>query len=245
MCGNFFSNPVKTVKKEISNPFQTLVHVASNVLGGAAGEGAYQSWKSGGNLGDIALGAVKGGTLAYAGNALGSQIGSAIGASDIGSALGKAGSIGSSAANALPSAITNSSIGSALGNIAGNAMTAGRSAPIGMEVGNGVTPYHPKQESAQNTPPTLTGLAGLTDEQQSTNLATQGVYGGGNGPSEQGYFENLINRRLVDSGGKTQDMSVLKPIEQSYLSKLGLGGYTDASSLLEALSKWKQQQATA
>lgn len=208
-------------------------------LGAAIGSGA-SSYSSNHNIGQ----------------ALAAGAGSYIGGQVAGNVLGNTGTVGgalfdhlpggelsSFAQNVLPSALANTSIGSALGSQIGSNVASNAFAPT--QTPSGPTPFSPQQEAQQDTPASLNGIGSLTSDQQSTNLANQGVYGGGNGPQEQSYFENLINRRLVDPSGQTQDMSSLKPIEQSYLQKLGFGGYGDTSSLLEALSKWKQQQATA
>lgn len=100
--------------------------------------------------------------------------------------------------------------------------------------------FVPKQQDAQGLPGSLQGFGGLDSGQQESNLANQGTYGGGLGPQENSYFLNLINRHLVDQSGKTSSASSLSPISQSYLQKLGFGGYgNNTNSLLEAISKWK------
>lgn len=230
-------------------------------LGASAAQGL-NTYISGGNIGD----SLKSAGATYAGSEIGSQligdklgtIGSTIGQSSsnavgpaynstIGNIIGT--NAGGYAGNALSSSfaapLLNSSIGSTLGAYAGNSLVQKADSPSTDGQTSELSSFSPKQEDQQDLPTSLNTLGGLTQDQQSTNLATQGVYGGGNGPQEQGYFENLINRRLVDPSGQTSDLSNLKPIEQSYLQKLGFGGYGDTSSLLEALTKWKQQQAAA
>ncbi len=89
-------------------------------------------------------------------------------------------------------------------------------------------------------PPSLSGLGQLTPAQRTSNIATKGVYGEGADTPEQKYFLNQINRRLVDESGNVDaGMDDISAIEQSYLQKLGLGGYGNTSNLLEAISKWK------
>lgn len=211
-------------------------------LGAAIGSGASQ-YSSTHNIGQAlaaGAGSYVGGQVA--GNVFGSTLGT-VGGTAFDSLPG--GAISNFAQNAIPAGLANTSIGSIIGSSVGSDLASNSFAPKAAAA-PGPTPFSPQQEQQQTAPDSLNGgFASLTPDQQSTNLATQGVYGRGNGPEEQNYFENLLNRRLVDPSGQTQDMSNLKPIEQSYLQKLGFGGYGDTSSLLEALSKWKQQQAFA
>lgn len=98
------------------------------------------------------------------------------------------------------------------------------------------SPFVASRDAAMSLPGSLSQFAGATPDQQSTNIATQGVYGGGEGPDEQKYFLNLINRRLVDDTGKVAgDTSSVNPVEGSYLSQLGLGGYSDPNDLLKKI----------
>lgn len=233
-------------------------------IGGALG-GAVQ----GEGLKGIGLGAVKG----YAGNAIGNSIASTIGTSlgkvggaSIGSLTSKNamgpfsfGDLGGTAANSIGNSIANTTVSSALGKFAGNSIAdnlvsslSGVDQPQNVEVGQpvpepqGPAPFEPKQEAQLTLPNSLSGLSSLDPNQQSTNIATQGVYGGGAGPQEQDYFENLINRRLVDESGQVDsDLSDINPIESSYLSQLGFGGYNTPSSLLEALYGRNKAQVPA
>lgn len=223
---------------------------AGAAIGGAAG-GAI----SGGGLRGALIGAGTG----FAGNAIGNSLSSSLagtlgraGTTSIGSLTSSSnvlgpytlGNLGSSAANSVGNAIANTTLSSALGSYAGNSiagsigeslMPAEDSAP---DTPMGPAPFTPTRSPQLNLPGSLSGFAGLDPNQQSSNLATQGVYGGGNGPDEEDYFTNMINRRLVDDAGQVDsDLSEINPIESSYLSQLGLGGYGDSRSLLEALSK--------
>lgn len=224
-------------------------------LGASIGSGA-GTLASGGNIGQALLSGVGG----YAGgNIAGSVLGNSLGT--VGSALGL------STANALPWAAANSSLGSALasgiGSSAANSIAGSSIASVlGSQYGSslaanafgnddpmpqmsapaepaGPAPFDPKQEDEQEVPASLNSLGSLTSQQRTSNLANQGVFGGGNGPAEQKYFLNQINRRLVDNTGKLSDLSSLSPIEQSYIQKLGLGNNSNTKSLLEAISKWK------
>lgn len=209
--------------------FKTILPIAATAIGGP-GLGA----------------AVSGGmTLAGGGNigqALGSAAGSYFsggGAGNIGpagtlaSSLGGLGSLGTRFANALPASWAGSSLSELAGGIAGT--LSGNS-------GESAAP-----QSSQSAAPSSEPLArrtdpgslpsqfgGLDPTQQSTGIATQGVYGGGAGRDENQYFLNLINSRLSD----TQDMGSLKPIESSYLDQLGLGGANNYEELLKKISQY-------
>jgi len=226
---------------------------------GAAAAGTYSgvknhSLESGllGGLGTFAgnaLGSSFGSGLGTVGSSLGSGTANAIGEGAIspfaGGLFGSAGGdissgitglLGESGANAIGSSIANTSIGGALGSYAGNSL--GSSIGAQPSAPSGPAPFQPTQSAQAALPSSLSSFSDQSPLQQSTNLATQGVYGGGLGPQEQQYFLNLENRKLVDQSGKTSDMSSLSPIEGSYLSKLGLGGRPDTSSLLQAISQW-------
>lgn len=220
---------------------------AGAALGGAIGGGI-----RGKGLKGIALGAGTG----YAGNVLGSSIGNSIGSSlgsvggsSLGTAAGNvvgpvSGASVFGTSNALTNALANTTVSKALGGVAGNYLASGFADsldPQSQELesqSSGPAPFSPSRDAQMDMPSSLSSFGSLAPEQVSSNLATQGVYGGGNGPQETSYFENLINRKLVDdSGNPDSDLSEVSPIESSYLSQLGLGGYTDSKSLLEALSK--------
>lgn len=190
--------------------------------------------------GDGLKGALQGGLksgLSAAGSIVGGNIGGSLFPGTIGSALG------SSASNALGSTIANQGIGKIAGSFAGNALgNSVADSLIPLEEpetpkNSGPQPFSPTRQAQLDVPGSLSGLE---PDQASSNLATQGVYGGGLGPEEQSYFTNQINRRLVDDAGNLDsDLSEINPIEQAYLAQLGLGGYKDSRSLLEAMSKWK------
>lgn len=218
-------------------------------LGGALG-GAVQ--------GNGIKGILKGAASGFAGNAIGGSIGSSLTGS-----LAKAGAsntftnslansaLGRVASNVVGPATGSSLIGGALGNYAGNSIAGSLSDSLFPEEqstpeASGPSPFKATRDPQLELPSSLSSFGSLAPEQQSSNIATQGVYGGGNGPQEEDYFTNMINRRLVDdSGNVDSDLSEVSPIENSYLSQMGLGGYGDATSLLEALSKRKQYGVSA
>lgn len=261
-----------TVKKILKSPIARVVgDVALAATGNAefipalnAGASAVSTKLSGGSIGD----ALKSGALSYAGSSIGSSVGNALIPQSIGNALGSTASnaigaadaginsaIGNGFSQTASNALLNTSIGSALGSYAGNNLADGmmpQSTPDqGFANTNALTPdtqpsaFAPKQDPQLSLPNSLTGLSGLDPSQQESNLATQGVYGGGLGPDEQAYFKNLINRKLVDQSGQVApDLSGLSSIDNSYLGQLGFSGYNNPTSLLEQLSKYGQQ-ATA
>lgn len=81
-------------------------------------------------------------------------------------------------------------------------------------------------------------MSSLTPQQQASGLATQGAYGGGLGPQEQGYFSNLVQNQLVPQHGQTAPLSTLSPVENTYLSNLGFGNEGSSYNLAKALSQW-------
>lgn len=221
--------------------FKKAAPIAGSILGSLVGGPV--GGAIGGGLGGLASGQniadslITGGT-SYAGGSIGSSIGSSLGGS-LGGALG-----GSAASTAIPAVV-----GRNIGAVLGSGVGAYSSLPVssGFDMGDASLPaappspkpFEPKQDAQKELPASLSGFASLTPQQQSSNIATEGVYGGGSGPQEQEYFMNLINRRLVDESGGVSDQSELSPIEQSYLQRLGLGGYSNTNNLLEAMSTWR------
>lgn len=222
---------------------------------GAALGGAAAGAIGGGGVRGALLGAATG----YAGNAIGSSLSgsftsglSRLGASNsVTNGLANT-TIGRLASNVVGPATGSSALGGALGRVAGNSIADNlassftdpaveQSAPKVQEPAG----FNPTQESQLQLPNSLSGFSSLDPNQQSSNIATQGVYGSGNGPQEEDYFTNLINRRLVDeSGNVDQDLSEINPIENSYLSQLGISG-DNPSSILEALYGRRNQRQSA
>lgn len=232
------------------NILKAIAPIAGAILGSTILPGV------GLGIGSLAGGAVGSGagTLAAGGgvkNALLSAGGSYLGGSLVGAGnVGPAGTIGSSlgsigldsAANALPAELAGSSLGSSLGAAAGSNLAVGAfgdPAKVKTPSAPGMPGFTASQQGQMSLPPSLSQLSGLNPEQQSSNIATQGVYGGGEGAGENQYFLNLINRKLVDEQGNVGDPSTLAPINQSYLSQLGLGGYSNGTDLLKKISQYK------
>lgn len=225
------------------------------VLGGAAGGAT-----TGKGLKGIGIGAATGFAGNAIGNALAPSISGALGKTGA-TALGRlgagniagplAGSSLSLPSNAFTNALANTTVSGALSKVAGNSIadSLGSSLMGGEEESaptqSGPAPFVPGRDAQLELPSSLSSFGSLAPDQQSSSLATEGVYGGGLGQQEQDYFTNMLNRRLVDDTGQVDaDLSEVSPIENSYLSQIGLGGYGDARSLLEALSK-RKQYATA
>lgn len=204
-----------------------------NLLGAlASAGGSYVGANLGGSLAGGAGGFGPGGTIGSALNAgigpdLAGSLGSIIGPSNFGANLGS--TLGSFAGSSIGSDLASSLVPQTAGNVQGEGAT---------------TAFKPKREEQKQTPFSLQSLGSLNPEQLSSNIATGGVYGGGQGPDEQDYFLNMVNRRLVDDAGRVdENLNDVNPIESSFLSQLGLGGYTNAQDLLEAISKRRQQYA--
>lgn len=230
----------KQVKKVAGFALPIVGNLIAPGIGGVIG-GAI-----GGGLNGGLKGAGIGALTSFAGNAIGDELGGTI-AKGIGSTAANS-TIGGLTGDAIGGAIGRTTVGSVLGNTVGNSIAGDVTSSLFPQQASGTapkstslipTPADPTRSPQLQLPGSLSGLAGLDPNQQASNIATQGVYGGGNGPQEQGYFNNLINNQLIDPSGKFQDISSLSPIENSYLSQLGLGGYGNSKDLLGAISKWQ------
>lgn len=265
MCGLTKFNPlnithglVHTVSK--IPVVKDILPIVAAYYGGplaAAATSGLENYSQTRNIGS----SLKSAGLSYAGNAIGSSIGNAIAPQSIGSAIGDTASnaiggaeagvsdaLGQGFSQSASNALLNTSVGSALGGAAGSSYAQGLLPAKTPSVDNNSltpTPFSPKNNPQLQLPGSLSGLASLTPDQQASNLATQGVYGGGNGPQEQQYFTGLINNQLVDPSGKVGDLGSLSPIDNSYLSQLGFNGYSNSKDLLGAINSWQKNQATA
>lgn len=267
MCG---FNPLKSiahvvgsvVKSPIFQPIADVALAASGnpelipVFNGI--DSAVNTKLNGGTFGQSILS----GGASFAGNAIGSSIGNSLFPNTIGSEIGSAnnsflsqipgvsttaiGDLGGSGLNTAANSLLNTSIGSAVGGLAGqnfaSNLVSKQKQPSVDNNSLQPTPFTPTRAPQLQLPGSLSGLQGQDNFQQTSNLATQGVYGGGLGPQEQSYFTNLVNNQLVDPSGKVGNVSSLSPIENSYLSQLGFGGYSNSKDLLGAISKWQKQQ---
>lgn len=238
----------KTLKKTAAFALPIVGNAIAPGIGGVIG-GALGGAINGGGL----RGAAIGGLTSLAGNVIGNEfsgaIGSGIGSKVAGSTLAD---LTGGAASALGDSIGSTTVGSALSGLAGNAVAGDLTSSLFPNKTSQTStspnsllpaPYTPTQSPQLQLPGSLSGLNGLAPDQQISNLATQGVYGQGLGPQEQSYFTNLVNNQLVDKSGNVSDISNVSPIENSYLSQLGLGGFSNSKDLLGAISKWQSGQA--
>lgn len=190
----------------------------------------------------VESGSPVGGLLSAVGNYAGNSYGSSIGGELFGNSVagnllspvleGASSILGSSAENAIGSGI-GSMIGSSLGSSVGEAIDPG---PSPFSYPSYAQPGFTPGRKANAPPSSVSNMYGnLSPEQQSSNIATQGVYGGGVGQQESQYFQNLINNRLVDDQGNVGDLGQVNPIEKTFLGQLGYGGYGNSMDLLKAL----------
>jgi hypothetical protein len=212
------------IKKVIPIAAAVVGNTIAPGIGGAIGS-AVGTKATGGSWGDAAL--------AGAGSWVGGNIAKNYfpGGGTIGQSIGKG--LGSSVANALPASIASAGMNEAIGSYAGSNIAqsfGGKSKTPSM--GGGEPAFTPKEKKL--TLPGSLAMGGYSPDQQSSKIATQGVYGGGAGRDEEKYFLDLINNRLVDKGS---NMGELNAIESSYISQLGLGGYNNPKDLLRAISK--------
>lgn len=229
-----------------------IVPAALSIAGQPELAAAYSGIRTGEKTGSPLSGLLAAGGT-YAGNSLGSSLGQSLGesagglfsqtpANALGSELGGStvGSIapfGSFAGNVLGSSSIGSQLGGSIGSqIGGDIGTQMGGGPPGPS--NDITPFSPSRSPQMGIPQSLSQFSSLDPFQQATNIATKGVYGGGNGPDENKYFLNLINRQLTTDQGGTNDKSSINPVENSYLSQLGLGGYGNSNALLQGISNY-------
>lgn len=224
MLGAAIASGVTTGAKT-GNPMSGLLSAGGSYLGSSIG----------GSLGG-SLGSSEGGLFSQTpANALGDAFG--------GSTVGSVAPFGSWAGNALG----GDTIGSLAGSMAGGSIGSDLGTNLGQMImpmsGAINAPQGPAAFSASRSPQmglpqSLSQFSNLDPFQQATNIASKGVYGGGQGGDENKYFLNLINRQLVDDGNNVQGMQNLNPVESSYLSQLGLGGYNNSNDLLKGISQY-------
>lgn len=242
--------------------FDFLAPAAGGLLGSIL-PGIGTAWGAalGSGLGSgLNTGIKTGNPLAGALSAVGSGAGSYLGGALLGPELSGLGSTANTISGGTTPGFLGRSIGNSLGDFAGNAIggqTLGNlaGAGIGSSVGSsggemlggmlnpqssGSTPsfgYSPSAQPSQGLPQSLSQFGGLNPNQQASNLATKGVYGGGNGPQETNYFMNLMNRQLFDNGSMKSDISGINPVEMNYLNQLGVSG-SSPTDLAKGISSY-------
>lgn len=225
--------------------FKKVFKVAAPIIGGIVAGPVGAAIGSG--VGTLATGgtpiqALASGAGSYLG---GSLLNTGAGGATVGSSLGSTG-LGGALASALPSSVLGANLGQATGQflggslgemLAANGNVQGQRQYQTQSVIPQQKQFTPVKPAALALPSTLGDMAGMSDIQQSTNLATRGVEGQGLGSAEQNYFTNLIQRRLQDDSGGLKDISNVNPIENQYLTqRMGLNYGQDTRSLLEALA---------
>ncbi len=246
----------KGAQKTLNSPLGKIANIAAGATGGGLGE-SFTGIPSANSIGAGWTGA---------GNAVGGQFGNPTLGTDISSKLGFGSSTSNAVDSSVggggmyePNLVDANNAITGAGGAASSGVLAniGKLAPYagaayaanslmdgsepktaGATSLSGVTPFKATRAGQMEAPNGL-AMNGLTSDQQSSSLATQGAYGGGLGKDEQNYFLNLENRKLVDDGGNVADINTLSPIEHSYLQKLGLGGFGNSNDLLKAFSTWK------
>lgn len=224
-------------------------------LGYAAASGiqnGFENSRRGESAGQAIIGGAKNAGLSYVGSSVGSALGDYAGNSLSGTQLGNV--LNETPANAAGNTFGADTVanfapmGSTAGNILGSA-TIGQSLGSGAAQGlvnnattftppPGAAPgFSPSEQPSLGIPQSLSQLSNLNPQQQTSNIASQGVYGGGNGPQETNYFLNQINRQLFDQNGNVQSNNNLAPIDMSYLNQLGISGSTP-NSILQGISQY-------
>lgn len=202
--------------------------------GAVSAAASYAGGQLAGQLGSIGSGVapVSGGATA---GALGTPISQSLGdtaLSGVGDALGKT----------TPADVLGAGVGGALAtNINSKNPLINPLAPIA-DTSNSLldAPFSPTEASQAALPSSLSSYQGLDPLQQATNIASKGVYGGGEGADETNYFNNLINRQLYGSNGQlAADTSSINPVENSFLNQIGLGGYKSPTDLLQKISNYQ------
>jgi hypothetical protein len=235
-----FASPASYLPKSIRDVVYPVIGSVAYGAPGAAFASGLNNYIQGGDLKSSII------------NAGATYAGSQIGGSYLGDKLGTVGStlsnvlgpeLGSTAGNAIGSTLANTTLGSIAGAKVGSDIASSYAPAKNASRDNtalAAPVFKPSQQAEKETPFSIQGLGSLTANQQSSNIANQGVYGRGNGPEENSYFLNLLNRRLVDETGKVDsDLSEINPIETSYLKQLGIGGYSNPTSLLQAIQGWR------
>lgn len=242
----------------IGNPELGFLPSLGSAAGGAIGAGIGAGVNTGVETGRPLAGLLSGigtGAGSYAGSQLlGPALGGIGGGTDAVSGGQTAGFLGQPVAKSLSDTALSGAANSVFdGSTGGDILGGAVGSAVGSNVAQSAAPsmfmpsvstddathaQDPRQQSPMQLPGSLSSYGNLNPQQQSTNLATHGVYGGGNGPQEQNYFLNLINRQLVDpSGNVAANTNSLAPVDMSYLNQLGISGSTP-TDYLKGISKF-------
>ncbi len=239
-----------------------ILPAVAGVFGGPLAAGAasgiqngFEASRRGVPMGRAALGGAESGALSaaasYAGGQLGSElngVGSSPNPISGGTSPGFLGtpvsqSLSDTALSGVGDALGNTTpgdiIGSAVGANLGQGSAASTLDPLASPKSSSPA-WSPSQMAKMDLPSSLSSYQNLDPFQQATNIASRGVYGGGQGPQETNYFLNLINRNLVGANGQVaNDTSSINPVENSFLNQIGLGGYKNPTDLLHNISNYQ------
>ncbi len=236
-------------------PFTAGTSLAlSPLLGGAIGSGIGSGITTGVKTGNplAGLGAgVLGGVGSYAGGSLlGPELGSigsstnAISGGTTPGFLGQ--TLGDFAGNSIPEGLSSATLGGLAGSSVGSSVGSQIGGQTGLDLTGGPsgvttnTAFDASKsgQPAMGLPQSLSQLSGLDQNQQATNIASKGVYGGGQGQDETNYFLNLMNRQLFDQGGNVaQNTNGIAPVDMSFLNQLGISG-SSPTDLLKGISQY-------
>lgn len=215
------------------NPLTGLV---SGVAGGAGSyAGSELLGPALGGIGSTSGGVSGATTPGFMGTPIASSL-SQLGGEGAGDALNPSSSL---ASTVFGQATPGSAIGGAIGGSVANnaAQSAMPSLFTDPTLSSGPAGFSPSKQDQASLPGSLSSYSGLNPQQQASNLATQGVYGGGNGPQETNYFLNQVNRQLFDQNGNVASNMNLPPVELSYLNQLGISG-SSPTDYLKGISQY-------
>lgn len=229
-------------------PALGLSTAAGAAIGSGVGSGITTGVETGNPIAGLASG-IGGGLGSYAGNAiLGPELSSLGGSTDPASGAAKPGFLGKTFGDTFGNFAGNAIGNQTLGSLAGGAIGSSVGSSVGGDLGQQLNPqssppvggpaaFSPTQQPSLGLPQSLSQLSGLDPLQQTTNIASKGVYGGGNGPQETNYFLNQVNRQLFDQSGNVSGNNNLPPVDLSYLNQLGISG-SSPNDILQGISKY-------
>lgn len=228
MCGNFFTNPIKTISKEVTNivnnPWPTLGTIIGSVVGGplgAAAGNALGNVASQGpsnfikNLGQNALSAGEAGVGSYVAGAASNAISPAVSSA--------ASDIGSTASSYLPSGLTSaaSSIGDAASNLYSSA-TGGVSGlyqgvlnSLGMGGADGVPASGMNAGDAYGPPDPSTQIGGVTSDGEMVSPQVLAADQASSAASGNVDTSGLATGNAATGGGMLSKIPVVGSILQS------------------------------
>jgi len=236
-----------------------ILPAVASIWGGPLGYGAanaiqngFEASRNGASFGDASKYGSTSGALSAAGSYAGSQLlgptlnglGGGVNPASGGATAGSLGtpfsqSLGETSLSGVGNALGSTTPGDVLASGVGSSIGSSMAGPSPTAPVQAQSPWAPSQMAQMDLPSSLSSYQNLDPMQQATNIASKGVYGGGQGPQEKNYFLNLINRQLVNSGGQVAgDTSSINPVENSFLSQLGLGGYKNPTDLLKNISQY-------